>query len=131
MTGGSDACRNSVLVRYLRNREHGEVKKLTASPTAVVAASGRASKTLVDGDGGWREKHGAGEVESGQIKAKKGNLRHLRSRGSTAELQETSATAIELRNGGLPCGGGDWSGERRKGGGRASDSGFIGGDEVL
>ena len=105
MTGGSDACRNSVLVRYLRNREHGEVKKLTASPTAVVAASGRASKTLVDG--GWREKHGAGEVESGQIKAKKGNLRHLRSRGSTEKLQETSASWIGHRGGEFTGGSGE------------------------
>ena len=105
MTGGSDTCRNGVLVRYLRNREHGEVKKLTASPTAVVAASGRASKTLVDG--GWREKHGAGEVESGQIKAKKGNLRHLRSRGSTEKLQETSASWIGHRGGEFTGGSGE------------------------
>jgi len=31
------------------------------------------------------------------------------------------------REGEFTGGGGDWSGERRKGGGRASDSGFIGG----
>jgi len=35
------------------------------------------------------------------------------------------------REGEFTGGGGDWSGERRKGGGRASDSGFIGRDEVL
>ena len=44
-----------------------------------------------------------------------------------AELQETSETRFKAREGEFAGGSGDWDGEQRKGGGRASDSGFIGG----
>ena len=130
MGGGeklTGACGNGILGRHLRNGEHGRDEKLTASPTAVVAASGRASKTLVDGDGGWREKHGAGEVESGQIKAKKGNLRHLRPRGSTAKLQETLASWIGHRSGEFTGGSGELRARSVKGQRRGLGSVFISG----
>ena len=43
------------------------MEKLTARSTEVIAASGRASKALVDdGDSGWRENHDVGEGKSGQ-----------------------------------------------------------------
>ena len=46
--------------RHYTNWGHGKVEKLTTSPTAMVAASGRAPKVWVDGGGDWREKMGAG-----------------------------------------------------------------------
>jgi len=69
MTGGSDAYRNGVVEHYLRNGGHGEAKKLTTNRLEGSLASGKAPRALVDGDGGWREKHGTSEVESGQIQA--------------------------------------------------------------
>ena len=49
MASGDCSCGYGVLGRHLRNGEHGEAKKLTASPTVVVMASGRAPKRVVDG----------------------------------------------------------------------------------
>ena len=56
MAGGDCSCRYGVLSRHLRNKEHGEAEKLTASLTVVVAASGRPPKRVVDGNGSWRER---------------------------------------------------------------------------
>ena len=49
MAGGDCSCRYGVLGRHLRNEEHGKAEKLSASPTVVVVASGRAPKRVVDG----------------------------------------------------------------------------------
>ena len=42
------------------------------------------------------------------------------------ELRVTSASRFKAREGEFAGGSGDWDGEQRKGGGRASNSGFIG-----
>ena len=63
MGGGeklAGACGNDILGRHLRNGEHGRDEKLTESPTAVVAASGRASRWVVDGGGDLRREGGRG-----------------------------------------------------------------------
>ena len=48
MAGGDCSCLYGVLGRHLRNEEHGEAEKLTASPTVVVVASRWAPKRVVD-----------------------------------------------------------------------------------
>ena len=65
MAGLPRTCQYGIPGRQLPKRGHWEVEKLTASPTAVVAAFGRALKARVDdGGNGWREREGAGEIES-------------------------------------------------------------------
>ena len=97
----------------------------------VVAASGRPPKRLVDGGRDLEREHGTCELESERNKAKTERCRYLRMRWVVAKLQETSEMRFKAREGEFAGGSGDWDGEQRKGGGRASDSGFIGGDEVL
>ena len=60
MASGDCSCRYGVLGRHLRNEEHGEAEKLTASPTVVVAASGRAPKRVVDGGRELERERGRG-----------------------------------------------------------------------
>ena len=60
MAGGDCSCGYGVLGHHLRNEEHGEAKKLTASPTVVVAASGRAPKWVVDGGHKLERERGRG-----------------------------------------------------------------------
>ena len=92
----------------------------------VVAASGRPPKGLVDGGHDLEREHGMRELESERNKAKTKRCRYLQMRWVVAELQETSETRFKAREGEFAGGSGDWDGEQRKGGGRASDSGFIG-----
>ena len=49
------------------------MKNLTASPTVVVAASEKSLRQVVNDGDGWREREGAGEMESKQIRAKPKN----------------------------------------------------------
>ena len=60
------------------------------------AASWRAPKRVVDGGRDLEREHGAGEDEIEENKTKTEKGRHLRSRGTTAKLQESSATRIAL-----------------------------------
>ena len=71
-------------------------------------------------------KRGRGEGKSEQNESEIEKGRHLRLHRVVAELQETSETRFKAREGEFAGGSGDWDGEQRKGGGRASDSGFIG-----
>ena len=90
------------------------------------AASREASKRVNDGGDGWREREGVGEMGSKQIRAKTERWRYLRSWGSTAELQEMSATAIELGNGGFAGSSGELKRGGEKGEGGRPARGFIG-----
>ena len=60
MAGDDCSCRYGVLGHHLRNEEHGEAEKLTASPTVVVAVSRRAPKRVVDGGHELERERGRG-----------------------------------------------------------------------
>ena len=117
----------SLPLRHSRapNTTRREVRALTVNSTAMIAASGRGSEGWVDGGGGWREKEGAGEDESRQLKIKSRKSRYLRHRWVTVELRDTSVTGIALGNEGFAAGGGKLKRGRRKERGRGSGSGFI------
>jgi len=70
------------------------------SSTEVVAASGRASRGSFVVVGGWREREGAGEVESNQVETKTQNLSYLRMRRVTEKLTGASASLIRHRSSG-------------------------------
>ena len=73
MAGGDCSCGYGVLVRHLRNREHGKTENLTTRSKEWIAASGKAPKgQVIDGDG-WREREkgvGEGEFEETVTKTK-------------------------------------------------------------
>ena len=60
MASGDCACGYGVLGRHLRNGEHQEAEKLTMMRLEVVAASGRASKRVVDGGRDMEREGGCG-----------------------------------------------------------------------
>ena len=84
----------------MRNGEHQEADKLTARLLEVVAPSGRASRGSFVVVGGWREREGAGEVESNQVETKTQNLSYLRMRRVTEKLTGASASLIRHRSSG-------------------------------
>ena len=75
------------------------MKNLTASPTAVVAVSGRASKARVDGGYDWRER-------------KKAWVREIRA--TVDQNDELMVHTAPVSDGGSPRGVGDgvWAQER-------------------
>ena len=77
---------------------HGKTEELTTMHMEGSAASGESPRRRVTiGGGDWKEREGAGEDEIEENKTKTEKGRHLRSRGTTAKLWESSATWIEAR----------------------------------
>ena len=79
------------------------MEKLTAMLPEVVAASGRALKARSTAAAIWREGECAGEGESVQNETEIDKGRHLRLRGTTTELWDTSASKLVLENGDSPA----------------------------
>ena len=76
----------------------------------------------------WREREGAGEVESKRMKVKSKNAGYLQHQWVTEELVDTSALSLGCRSSGATSDSGElrwWSEKREEDGG--SSSGFIGG----
>ena len=96
MAGDDCSCRYGVLGHHLRNEEHGEAEKLTASPTMVVAASGRLRSESSMAAANWREREGVVEVESKENEAKIAKWRYLRLRWVAVDLLGTSASSYAL-----------------------------------